>query len=310
MNISIDIRVPANSAPWCDIFNTVTFFDLYKTARSFYLSLSADGGLAGCIHFTEIEPGIFKSPYRGTYGSFDFKDGVNPETIKYCIDEVCKYLRETLKAKKIIIVSPPFAHDISKSSWLFYSLLNSGFTVDNTEINYTIPVDNLPLTEKMMRNNRKRYNKCLREGFSFEEVTTTAGIADIYAVIKHNRESKGYTVSMTLDQIMDLYRVFPENIYFFKTKQGQTDAASGICIKLNSKTLYVFYWGHMPGLEQYSPVSFLAVGIYDFARKNGFEMIDGGTSSLNGLPNYGVAAFKENLGFTASLKLTYSKTYE
>ncbi|GAA4465509.1 hypothetical protein GCM10023093_17850 [Nemorincola caseinilytica] len=293
-----------------DIFNTMAFFGLYKKPGSVFLLLYRDGGYAGHVHFTDIAPHVFKSPYRGTYGGFEFAEGTPPDVAKECIEAACSYLQQQHGARKIIITTAPFAHSVHRSSWHYHLYMNCGFAVQGQEINHALVVDDTPILEKMMRNNRKRYNKCQREGFGFVQVTEPEQFADIYNVIHANRDARGYTVSMTLEQIMDLYRVFPQRLFFFKVTGGEGDAASAICIRLSSSVLYVFYWGHTPGFEQYSPVAYLAGGIYDFARQQGYSLIDAGTSSLDGVPNFGLAAFKENLGFTASLKLTYSKTYE
>ncbi len=310
MSISISAITPEQNAPWVDIFNTVAFFNLYKTSNSVFLSLSSEQKVVGYIHFTETEPGVYKSPYRGTYGSFSFDADVKPETAHECIGEVSAYMRQQFNAKKLIIVSAPFSHDLHQSSWLFQLLLFNGFAIAGQEINQSIAVDEIPIFEKMLRNNKKRYNKCKREGFIFEQVTDSSDFKSAYDVVKLNREFKGYPVTMSLEQIMDLYQIFPDRLFFFKVRLDLVDAASSICIKLNDKVLYVFYWGHTPGFEQYSPIAFLAAGIYDFALQNGFKLIDAGTSSLNGQPNFGLAAFKENLGFNASVKLVYSKTFQ
>lgn len=306
MSVTVERSVPAEVPNWCDLFNHPGFYNLHKTDSSFYLSFLWEGKLIGLCHFTETEPGVFRSPYRGTYGNINFKEDLDLQ-IKYaCVDELLVFLKNT-SAKKIEIISEPFSHCLHNSSTLFNIYLSRAFTISNQEINHTLIVDEKPLIEKMMRNNKKRFNKCEREGFSFEQVSSSNDIETVYQTIKENREGKGYKVSMSLEQILEMYKTFPENIYFFKADQNNSCVASSVCIKLNSDVLYVFYWGDKQGYEQYSPVAYLANGIYDFARQNNFKLMDAGTSSINGLPNFGVATFKENLGFTVSPKLTYTK---
>lgn len=65
-----------------------------------------------------------------------------------------------------------------------------------------------------MRNNKKRLNKCERENFVFEQVFSKPDIEEVYQTIKENREGKGYKVSMTLEQILEMYNVFEERVYF------------------------------------------------------------------------------------------------
>src|SRR5690349_2425964 len=59
---------------WCAIFNTSKFFNLHRTGRAFYfqLCLGNPRESVGVVHFTESEPGSFRSPRRGTFGGFEF----------------------------------------------------------------------------------------------------------------------------------------------------------------------------------------------------------------------------------------------
>ena len=306
MSVTIQNLIPTDVPNWCDLFNHPDFYNLHKTNSSFYLSFLLEGKLIGLCHFTEVEPGTYRSPYRGTYGNINFKEELDLQ-IKYnCVNELLAFFK-TANAKKIEIVSEPFSHNLHNASALFNIYLSSNFIICNQEINHTLVVDEKPLIEKMMRNNKKRLNKCERENFVFEQVTSNEDIETVYQTIKENREGKGYKVSMSLEQILAMYKLFPGSIYFFKASQAANCAAASICMKLNNDTLYVFYWGDKQGFEQYSPVAYLANGIYKFAQQQNFKLIDAGTSSIKGQPNFGVATFKENLGFTTSPKLTYAK---
>jgi len=58
---------------WCMIFNSHQFFELHRTANSFYFRLiSGDPAqVLGVAHFTEVAPGHYRSPQRGTFGGFE-----------------------------------------------------------------------------------------------------------------------------------------------------------------------------------------------------------------------------------------------
>ena len=306
MSIIVKSLIPIDVPDWCDLFNHPFFYNLHKTNSSIYLSILLEKKLIGLCHFTEFEPGSYRSPYRGTYGNISFKQDLDLKAKYSCVDELLTFFK-SINAKKIEIISEPFMHYLHNASSMFNIYLSKSFAISNQEINHTLIVDEKPLIEKMMRNNRKRLNKCDRESFVFEQVSSIEGIEEVYQTIKENREGKGYKVSMSLEQILDMYKVFPENIYFFKASQFGKTAATSVCIKLNNNVLYVFYWADKVGFEQYSPTAYLANGIYNFAQLKQFKLIDAGTSSIRGEPNFGVATFKENLGFTISPKLTYTK---
>lgn len=291
-----------------DIFHTNAFFQLHKNENCHFFSFYKDEKLVATIHVCEIEKGVFQSPFRGTYGSFAFEQDADYQTIQEVISAFVAKLKNQYFAQKIILKNAPIAHNQHQNTLIFNILYNLKFSITLQEVNHTLNIDDVPLFEKMKRNNKKRFKKCEREGMIFEQVYEESQARKVYDVIVENRMSKGYFVSMSFEQIMQMKAIFPNDIYFFQTRLDNEISASSICIRLNSNILYIFYWGDKPGFEQYSPVVFLAEGIYRFAQHHHFNLLDAGTSSLNGILNAGVANFKEGLGFIASSKLVF--TYE
>lgn len=306
MSINIKNSIPSNIPDWCDLFNHSDFYTLHKTNSSHYFSIFQDSKLIGLCNFTEVENNIYRSPFRGTYGNISFIENLDLSIKDNCVDALLVVLKEN-NINKIEIVSEPFAHNIHNVSSLFNIYLSKSFTILNQEINHSLTVDDKPMIDKMMRNNKKRFKKCVKANFIFEQVSSHSDIKVVYETIKENREENNYSMSMSLLQILEMYKVFPENIYFFKVSQSEEVAAASICMKLNNNILYVFYWGDRQYFKQYSPVVLLANGIYTFAQEKKFNLIDAGTSSIHGEPNFGVATFKENLGFKISSKITYAK---
>jgi hypothetical protein len=297
-----------SSVDWCDIFNSQEFYKLHQIENSFYLAClnQESNKVIGVCHFSEFEKGKYISPYRGTYGGFDMF-GFNLDELNYFVSQSERFLTEK-GAKQITIVSPPFEHDPAKGTFLFNFFMNNGYSISNHEINHTILVNETSLVDKMNRNNKKRLKKCEREGFEFKQVTGKEESEEVYQIIVKNRLAKGKPITMTFDQIMDMNKAFPESLFFFKVTNRLHEAiASSICIRLNKKILYVFYWGDLTGYEQHSPIALIADGIYKFAQHNQYLIMDLGISTYKGELNSGLIKFKENLGFEPSLKLTYSK---
>lgn len=303
MDIRFEETLPDNIPDWCDVFNSPEFYKIHKTNSTIYISITYKNKLVGVCHFIEIEKGILRSPYRGTYGGLSLNKELSFQNIYDIISHLLKYFKEK-KIRSVEIVTEPFSHNLHKSSIILNVFLEKGFSILNHEINHSIIMDEEPLVNKMMRNNKKRFNKCFKEDFQFDEVFTQFDIRNNYKLIKENRESNGHKISMSFDQIMEMNSTFPDNLHFFNVSHNNKLVAASICLKINKDVLYVFYWADKSGYESYSPVVFLASGIYDFAKKSNFKILDVGTSSLNGIPNLGLIAFKENLGFKISPKLT------
>ena len=294
--------------PWCDIFNTESYFRLHQTGRDrfFRLVSGAQDEVHAVVHFSEIEPGVFRSPARGTYAGIDLATKTYAPLIPF-LDDVEAHL-DGAGARTMTLSTAPFAHDPQKSAWLFQNLSERGYTVELSQLNYSVPIDDVDLVVKMRHNNRKRFRKCEREGFVFSE-RGNDGAREVYDVIARNRAHRGYPISMSFEEVQRMVEAFPGAISFHGVNHGEELVASAVCARLNPRVLYTLYWGDIPGYGTYSPVAFLAAGVYAAAREKGFRLMDTGTvPSIRSGPAAGLIKFKENLGCKATLKLTYTKT--
>ena len=293
---------------WLSIFNSRRFFDMHCSGRkAFYLAMQdeTNSTLQAVVHLTESSEGDFRSPFRGTYGGFEFSRN-DIGFIERAVHEAEKTALEH-GARKLTFTQSPSAHSPDLAACCFNVFHRSGYCISGQELNHSISVTNEPMMDRINRANQKRWRKCEREGFVFAEESDTEGFQRVYDTISRNRASKGYKVSMSLEALIEMRENFPGKIHFFSCTHQDNVAAAAVCMAIRSDIFYVFYWGDEPGYEQFSPVAYLAERIYSYAMKNGFKILDVGTSTLQGIPNYGLINFKEALGFQPSLKLTFSK---
>lgn len=310
MNVQMIIKSEcAEQQPeWLSIFNTRLFFDMHRTSRkAFYLAMQDEENstFQAVVHLTESGEGDFRSPLRGTYGGFEFSRN-DIGFIERAINEAEKTALEH-DAKMLTFTQAPGAHNPDGAACCLNVFHRYGYRISGQELNHSISVTNEPMMDRINRANQKRWRKCEREGFVFAEESDVEGFQRVYDTISSNRAAKGYQVSMTLAALMEMRENFPGKVHFFSCSHQGNVAAAAVCMAIRSDILYVFYWGDEPGYEQYSPVAYLAERIYSYAMKNGFRILDAGTSTLHGVPNYGLMNFKEALGFHPSLKLTFSK---
>ncbi len=293
---------------WLSIFNTRRFFEMHSTGQnSIYLAMQDEenASLQAVVHLTESDKDEFVSPFRGTYGGYEFSR-IDMRFVEQVIHETESAALER-GAKKITLVQAPSSHDFSSSACCFNALHRAGYHISGQELNHSVAVTEAPLMERINRANQKRWRKCEREGFVFAEEQDVEGFRKVYEVIRENRASNGIQISMSFEGLMEMHANFPGKVHFFSCSEQGKIAAGAICIAIRSDILYVFYWGDVTGYEQYSPVVYLAENLYSYAMGAGFKVLDIGTSTLHGVPNYGLIKFKEALGFQASLKLSFSK---
>jgi hypothetical protein len=129
----------------------------------------------------------------------------------------------------------------------------------------------------------------------------------MYLLIKENRESKGFPISMHADDITKLFTNYPNDYLGFTVRDNNKLIASSIGVKVNSGVLYYFLPAYSDQYHSYSPMVFLLDGMYSFCQKNKFEILDLGIATAQGIPNEGLIKFKEHLGAKKSLKLSFYK---
>lgn len=291
---------------WCAIFNTAEFFNLHKNRGSHYfqLCLGNPRQVLGVIHFTETEPGSFRSPRRGTFGGFEFNRPMRIGVIERFVDEVEQVLKEN-GARRIELLEPPACFDECNAAILANVLCRRGYVPQIPDLAYLLRIDG-SFWEKLKPSRRQRIHRSERQGITVAQVGP-ARHKEVYDVIVENRQTRHFPVTMTYDAIQEMVHAFPDRLVFFGAFDGSTMIASSICVKVSNSVLYVFYWGDRSGYEHLSPVTLLAQCIYDYAQQARFHLIDFGTATLGGDPIYGLISFKREIGCFPSPKPTYVK---
>jgi hypothetical protein len=286
--------------PQDQLFNSFAFFRLHASGRAFFFQWQVKGKVVMCLHVSETEDGVVRSPRRGTFGGIGFFSDVSQEAVDEFVAAVTSWLRAQ-GLDRVQVLLPPADHRCARVAAQYFALRRQGFVETLTDINYAIMVQPQPLVERMNYANRKRYNKCVRAGFAAQQVDV-GQLARVYRVIESNRNAKGYPVSMTLAQLEQMRDLFADQLCLFICHLGEQEAASAICLRVSPEVLYVFYWGDEPAYAQYSPVTLLASCIHDYCREQGVELLDIGTATLDGEANHGLIRFKRALGCEESMK--------
>ena len=296
------------------IFNEINFFKLHsKSNKDLYIQLvrSTDKKVFANLAFYLNDFNEYKSPAKGTFGGISAIDAIDFSLLDEFLTIVINALAKD--SFKIKIKLQPFSHNEALCSNCFNIFSRLKFSIVSSDLNYSLRVDEEEFFNKISYGNQKKLKQCLRDGFFVSKLDIDR-FKEAYKVIQSNRESKGYPMTMDQSDFLEMVEVFPDGIHCFAVfnPNDLSMIASSICISINSDILYVFYWGDVPSSDSYSPITLLSSYIYDFAKENSYKIIDVGTSTINGEPNYGLINFKRNLGFKESIKLTleYKKNSE
>jgi hypothetical protein len=290
------------------LFNTEAFFRLHAGGKGHYFQWLHNGHTCITTHFTQVTPGVFRSPARGTFGALSHIPGVSLDDLQAFISEISAYM-QARGGKVLQVVLPPLHHDPADVSVQYFLFRANGFAESLVDLNYAQWVDNQPFVEKINYANRKRLNKSRRAGFEVSAVVAKR-LPDVYASIAENRASRGYPMTMGEEPLRQMQELFPDAVELYACEHQGQMAAAAICLRLSPDVLYVFYWGDRPGYSQYSPVVLIAEYLYQSCQTRGIALLDVGTSTLDVQPNRGLIHFKRALGFSESLKFQLEKRLE
>jgi len=234
---------------------------------------------------------IFSSPGVGTFGGiFNLDTGDFNQGISSVIGE----LKSVHSVEELLILLPSDHLSDLYPETLKEILAKFGGVVEFQDLNHVIEMADWSRT-LLSRGNQKKLRQCNENNFEFRMITD-GELSDLYEVLCLNREGIGATISMTLGQIEDSFKNFPEKYFSFGVFSSKQLIAGAICVETAPRNLYVYMWGDDVNFRRFSPITFLCSSLIDFGSSRNFQYLDLGTSSIDGKILEGVARYKENLG--------------
>lgn len=289
---------------YSQIYNNVAFTQLNadKCEHVHYL-LFKDTKVRLGITLGEREE-MLCSPFSAPFGGFDF---TNEPKIEY-IEQALSLLKEysASKNKSIKLTLPPPIYNTSANAKVINVLMRGGVFPSIVDLNYHYDLSRVKEYEKYLsRNARKNFHNALTHEFEFVKLDSCKeeDITRAYNVIKANRESHGYPLRMTLEDVINTSKIITAD--FFVVSKNGIDIATAQVFHVTDEIAQVVYWGDSPGYSEMRPMNYLSYKVFEHYNNCGISILDIGPSTENGIPNYGLCEFKENLGCEISLKHTF-----
>lgn len=253
--------------------------------------------------------GLFYSPITGAFSDVSFlQKRVKPSILSLFLSYIEIYLFENFGAKHLTIKLPPEIYGSENTNLVINSLFNLDWKIKDLDLNYHFDLfSEDDFKSNLSSSKRRELNRLNRADTIFSKAENESEIISSYEIIKSNRTSQGYPMTMSQDSLLDLYKKFPNKVHFFNLKKAEEILASAVCLSISSDYLYIFYWGENPQYRNLSPVIKLAQQLYSFAMSAGFKKMDIGISTENSIPNQGLMDFKTNLGCRLTKKITLNK---
>lgn len=286
------------------VFNTVDFNELNKDKceQIHYLVFKESKIKLGII--MGEKDGVLKSPFSAPFGGFCSNKSVEIAFYENAVVRLKQYLVENgLKAK---ISLPPYIYGGSFISKSFSALSRCGATLAYTDLNYQYRLENFPnYEENLERSAKKNFHNSLKTNFDFIKLDSNdeTQVSRAYEVIRINRESRGFPLRMPLQAVLNTIKVIKAD-FFVMTYEG-VDVAAAQVFHVSDGICQVIYWGDVPEYANLRVMNFFTYKVFEHYYNDGLKILDIGPSTENGIPNYGLCDFKENIGCGISLKFIF-----
>lgn len=220
------------------------------------------------------------------------------------------YFKE-LRVSKAVITFPPVFYDKNNITAWIQIMLRNNWQIDYVDISYGFCLREIveDYQKKIARNARKNLRIALDSNLSIIECENEDEYREAYQVIKTNRESKGYPLRMTEEQVIQTMKIVPSKMFLVKNSDDGENVASALIYDVTNTVAQVIYWGDVPGVSEKKVINFLAYQLICKYSEMGYDYLDIGPSTENGVPSYGLCDFKESIGCERSMKFKLYKEF-
>jgi hypothetical protein len=292
-------------------FNYGSFNDLNssKCEKIFYFLFKEGKYRLGFVG--GVIENVLLSPFSAPFGGFSY---ISPDVRLQYIEEAIKLLINWAQERKLtsirITLPPPFYQEsfITKQINCFW---RQNFEISEIDLNYSFELENFgdSYADHIWYNARKNLQISIKSGLKFRICANDSDKELAYNIISRNRESHGYPLRMSWDQVSETVRIIPAD-FFLVQNVSENTIASAIVFHISTSVVQVVYWGDLQGYSEIRPMNFLAYKVFEYYKNTSKKVVDIGPSSEHSLPNYGLCEFKEGIGCRIDPKYTIVKTLE
>ena len=245
---------------------------------------------------TGLRAGRYFCPFSAPFGEITANGRQKLETVATFV----RLLREHFGGGNLsITLSPAFYDDVMQPR--VAGCLAAVGRLDYADFNYYYDLaDFSDFTARLDANARNHFNRALRAGFQFN----TCQLDEAYAVIEANRREKGYPLRMSLDALKATSRII--SVDSFLLSLDSQPVAAAIVYRLGARVAQVIYWGHLGAYSASHPMNLLSREVFAHYAASGFEIVDVGPASSDGVPDLGLCTFKESIGCRLTFKPHFS----
>ena len=259
---------------------------------------------ARCAFFVEADRAI--SPAGAPFGSVEFGQTLPDAVLSHLIDALINEA-QSLGVSTLRLVNYPNCYAPEETRRLTEQLLQRGFRVATSDLNFYLPVTDAPFETRVHPSERRRLRKCQQAGFRFQQWRCPDLDAVLSFLVKTHQQ-QGYKLTLPPDRLRSLIWTFPNQFLIFAVWDNWTIAALTVAIRVRADILYNFLPASNPTYHLYSPMVLLTEGMFSYSQQHKIKLLDLGVSlDGNHQPKPSLMRFKRNLGAHESPKMVFEK---
>ncbi len=252
----------------------------------------------------------FESPIGASYGSFVTGD-IDFATSLELVDVFSDYCREQ-QFERALLTPPPFIYQNVISQNIDYALAYRGFSYDKHYISHAIRLDHRDFLAHFQSTARRYIHKYLRE--QTLRVEMSDDYEAFYPILIKNKARHGVKPTHTLDELLRLKELLPENLALFLVYKGNRPIAGSLMFVCNRQVALCFYNMLLYEYEQLNPIHVVMYEVVKWAMERGFSWVDIGVSQDTKAENQMTPAmslirFKEKFNARGILRSTFYKRF-
>ena len=295
------------------IFHMQRFFEYHpKDKFTFNHLLFIDkGNITGVLPGSRIG-NLYESPIGSSYGSIVTKD------VKFAYAmEMISTLKEYGKKKGIkefLLTSAPRVYELHPNENLDFAMLWSGFKYD---LHYISSAIKLFPGEDIIARFQQTVRRNIRKAINDPDIQVVMNddYKSFYPILIENKARHDVKPTHTLDDLLKLKKLFPDNILLFMVYyKGKPIAGSNVFV-CNNRVILCFYNMLLYDYEHLKPVHRLMYEVVKWSTENGYKYLDIGvsqdTKAENPMtPSMGLIDFKEKFDAKTVMRNTLKYTFD
>ena len=247
-----------------------------------------------------INNNILKSPFSAPFGGFHFRsDNQYISEIENFILKLINYAKANC-LNRIELTLPPFIYHESFNSKVINVMLRNGFSIEIPDITTWLDLKKFK-GAFTNRTSRQYYRQALKHNLHFSHLSDRDEKEKAFSIILQNRSRFGRPIYMTYQDLKNTAKLWPVD-FFCVYDEENLMVSAGVFYQGHERIIQGVFWGDNEAGRSLRAIDFLSLNIWNYYKNLGFDAIDLGISTENGIPNEGLIRFKESHDCISSLR--------